>query len=72
MGKMNELFRLLKNHTEHDNEESKEELEDFFLGRGFNNHTVDIAITEFSRAYNQLTTEKEQIDEQDTKRSNIK
>jgi hypothetical protein len=73
MGKMNELFRLLNNHVQHDNKKSKEELEDFFLNRGFNNHTVGIAVDEFTKAYNQLNIEKEQYDEQDnTKTRNTK
>ena len=73
MGKMNELFRLLKNHTEQDTKESKEELEDFFLSRNFNNNTVGIAVDEFTKAYNQLNIEKEQYDEKDnTKTRNTK
>ena len=47
MGKMNELFRLLEKGD-------KEELELFFLDKGFSRYSANKAITEFSKAYYEI------------------
>ena len=66
MGKMNEIFRLLQ-------EGDKEALEDFFLDRGFKGRTVNIAVREFEKAYDELNNTKkgEDNDRLNTKTSNI-
>ena len=56
MGKMNQLFHLLKKGD-------KEELEGFFLDKGFNKYSAKKAITEFTKAFEEINN-KGQDDEQ--------
>lgn len=65
MGKLKELESLLE-------QGNKDELEKFFLDKGFSRYSSNIAITEFKKAYNEINN-KGQNDEQNyTKTSNIK
>ena len=64
MGKMNELFRLLQ-------EGNKEELEDFFLDKGFKGRSANIAVREFEKAYSEINN-KGETSESNTKTSNTK
>jgi len=61
MGKLKELESLLE-------QGNKDELEKFFLDKGFSRYSSNKAITEFKKAYNEINN-KGQDDEQNyTKR----
>ena len=69
MGKLKELHSLLEQSS---NENNRDELEKFFLDKGFSRYSSNKAITEFKKAYNEINN-KGQDDEQNyTKRINIK
>ena len=69
MGKLKELQSLLEQSG---TENNKDELEKFFLDKGFSRYSSNKSITEFKKAYYEINN-KGQDDEQNyTKRSNIK
>ena len=69
MGKLKELQSLLKQSG---TENNKDELEKFFLDKGFSRYSSNIAIKEFKKAFREINN-KGQDDEQNyTKTINIK
>ena len=65
MGKMNELFRLLEKGD-------KEELELFFLDKGFSRYSAKKAITEFSKAFYEINNKGQDDEKNYTKTTNLK
>lgn len=69
MGKLKELQSLLEQSG---TENNKDELEKFFLDKGFSRYSSNIAIKEFKKAFREINN-KGQDDEQNyTKTINIK
>jgi len=69
MGKLKELHSLLEQSS---NENNRDELEKFFLDKGFSRYSSSIAIKEFKKAFREINN-KGQDDEQNyTKTINIK
>ena len=69
MGKLKELQSLLEQSG---TENNKDELEKFFLDKGFSRYSSNIAIKEFKKAFHEINN-KGQDDEQNyTKTINIK
>ena len=69
MGKLKELHSLLEQSS---NENNRDELEKFFLDKGFSRYSSTIPIKEFKQAFLEITN-KGQDDEQNyTKTINIK
>jgi|TARA_B110000263_G_C15194778_1_gene457792 hypothetical protein len=69
MGKFKELHSLLEQSSTEDN---RNELEKFFLDKGFSRYSSNIAIKEFKKAFHEINNKGQDNEQNYTKTINTK